>query len=154
MGDGRRPNLGTYQALTFRAKTYNFDPSIGCEPRIDFYGGSYPRKTSNSITLKDTYVDYEELVEHEYRNVVVPVADMVTSEFPLDQIQRLTFRNCAGMSGQRYDIQGLVMTDSPPDILTSGTGGGDGPTASGTSEPTPEPTPNPTVSYARPLYFT
>lgn len=142
LGDGKRPNLGIYSALAFRAKIYNFDPMIGCEPRLDFYGGSWPRKTSNSIVLKDAYVDYGQLVEYEYRTVVIPVADLITPDFPLDQIQKLTFRNCAGLSGQRYDVQGLVMTDLPPEILMFGGYG----VGNGTGQPTSSPSPNPTRS--------
>jgi len=121
LGDGSRPNLGLYSHLIFQAKAYNFNPSLDCNPKLDFYGGSWPRKSSNQIILSNEYVlDADELVDYEYRTVVIPTDDLKTLDFPLDQIQKLTFRNCGGMSGQRYDLQDIRMNDTPP------TGGGDG----------------------------
>ena len=52
--EGERPNLGEHSFLTFQARATGALLTAGgaCTPRISMKGGSYPRKSSNTLNIE------------------------------------------------------------------------------------------------------
>eukprot|EP00804_Cyclotella_cryptica_P015876 CCRYP_006384-RB/>CCRYP_006384-RB protein AED:0.04 eAED:0.04 QI:66/1/1/1/0.75/0.6/5/189/1059 len=141
---GNTPNFSKYGYLTFLARVTGQNGA--CQPKMKV-AKRYPVYSSAIITLSGKYVDKAALVGSEYRQVVIPVADLISKELcggilcwpVLTDVATIWFLSCGTdfTTQPIYDIKNLVLTDQPPLISN----------APPTSMPTFPPPTNQPTSY-------
>lgn len=120
--DGTNPDWSSKLFLTFLAKIEG--ESLGCKPSVTLSGGGWPRSSSNRIYLEGSYVDAGYLVPHEFRRVVIPLDDMKTSEWNLNNMFGMYFQTCgfdeAGVHYPylTYHIASLAVTNHAFDVVS------------------------------------
>lgn len=117
--DGSAPDWSNKLYLTFLAKI-DGDFGEGCKPMISLTGGGWPRLSSNTLVLEDSYVDAGFLVADEWRQVVIPLEDFKTPEWSLTAIFGLYFQTCGQYGGTQptYIISQLAVTNIEYEVLS------------------------------------
>jgi hypothetical protein len=138
--DGTSPNWSSRLYLTFVAKVSGNVYVPTCKPRIHLTGGGWPRSSSPLVTLEGSYVDFGQLVSDQWRQVVIPLANLKTATWSLTNIYGLYFDTCGtSHTGAQptYKIAHLTVGDVAPVLRTA--------TPPPTPLPTAVPTAHPTV---------
>eukprot|EP00550_Attheya_septentrionalis_P000654 CAMPEP_0198285446 /NCGR_PEP_ID=MMETSP1449-20131203/4720_1 /TAXON_ID=420275 /ORGANISM="Attheya septentrionalis, Strain CCMP2084" /LENGTH=1026 /DNA_ID=CAMNT_0043982855 /DNA_START=46 /DNA_END=3126 /DNA_ORIENTATION=+ len=120
--NGANPTFSTYGYLTFLAKVEGDFSPVGCQPTVGL-GKRWPMYASNNIQLNGAYVQHGELSDTEFRQVVIPIQDFATLEWPdLSDVKTLTFKSCgtAYSFAATYKITDVQLTDDPPPLLETG----------------------------------
>mmetsp|Transcript_9119 Transcript_9119/g.12669 ORF Transcript_9119/g.12669 Transcript_9119/m.12669 type:complete len:1055 (-) Transcript_9119:126-3290(-) len=118
--DGSSPDWSDKGFLTFLAKVEG-DFTEMCQPAISLTGGGWPRLGSNKIELNDAYVDQGYLVSDEWRRVMIPMADLKTAEWNLNNVYGLYFNSCGtDHSGAqpKYKISAIAVTNTAIELMT------------------------------------
>ena len=120
--DGSFPDWSEKHYLTFLAKVEGASP--GCTPSITLTGGGWPRLSTNKIFLDDSYVDAGSLLSSEFRRVVIPLDDMRTNEWNLNNLYAMYFQTCGfDEEGNHYPlltyhIADLAVTNNVIDVIS------------------------------------
>lgn len=120
---GNTPNFSKYGYLTLLARVSGQNGA--CQPKMKV-AKRYPVYSSAIITLSGKYVDKAVLVGSEYRQVVIPVADLLSKElcggslcWPLlTDVATIWFLSCGTDFAIQpvYYIKNIMLTDQPPII--------------------------------------
>ena len=117
--DGTSPNWSEKGYLTFKAKVEG-DFTTTCKPTISLTGGGWPRHNSNAINLGGNYVDNGFLVSDEWRRVSIPLEDLKTTDWNLNNVFGLYFNRCTNHSGRQptYYIADIAVRNYAIDLIS------------------------------------
>jgi len=115
--DGTFPDWSNKGYLTFLAKAEG--TTVDCKPSFKLVGGAWPWKSSNQIILEGSYVDKGDLTANEWHRALIPIPDLKTLEWDLNEVNGIHFSRCVDHPQPTYHIASLAVTNKAIELLSS-----------------------------------